>query len=157
VDDLEADWTYHSPFDFVYVRMMMGSIRDWPKLFQQAFEHMNPGGWIELFESRHPVVCQDGTLPPDSALLKWSKLCYEASVKLGTPMDSGLYHKQRLLDAGFVNVVHKELVWPTNQWPKDKDLKELGLFIITATKLPTGEFANTLSQVLGVTKPLRLA
>jgi len=111
------------------MRQLVGSIRNWPRLFQQAFEHLNPGGWIEVFEPRNPLESQDGTLPPDSALLKWSNSCFEASVKLGTPMDSGLYHKQRLLDAGFVNVVQKDLFWPTNPWPKDEELKELGEFI----------------------------
>lgn len=37
VDDLEAEWTFTKPFDFIYMRMLSGSIRDWPKLLGQAF------------------------------------------------------------------------------------------------------------------------
>lgn len=38
VDDVEADWTYSHPFDFIYMRMMIGSISDWGRLFKQAYE-----------------------------------------------------------------------------------------------------------------------
>lgn len=38
IDDLESDWTFVNPFDFIYVRMLTGSIRDWPKLVGQAFQ-----------------------------------------------------------------------------------------------------------------------
>ena len=38
VDDLEADWAFNKPFDFIYMRMLLGAIRDWPKLFSRAFE-----------------------------------------------------------------------------------------------------------------------
>ncbi|KAJ4172517.1 hypothetical protein NW754_002718 [Fusarium falciforme] len=38
VDDVEEEWTYTSPFDFIYLRAMTGSIRNWPKLFSQAYQ-----------------------------------------------------------------------------------------------------------------------
>ena len=38
VDDLEAEWTFVRPFDFIYARMLSGSIKDWPKLLSQAFQ-----------------------------------------------------------------------------------------------------------------------
>lgn len=38
VDDLESEWTFVSKFDFIYMRMLGGSIHDWPKLFEQAYQ-----------------------------------------------------------------------------------------------------------------------
>jgi len=38
IDDVEAQWDYHNPFDFINMRMMTGSIRDWPKLLRQAYQ-----------------------------------------------------------------------------------------------------------------------
>jgi len=38
VDDLEEEWTYSTPFDLVYLRLMVGAIRDWPKLFRQSYK-----------------------------------------------------------------------------------------------------------------------
>lgn len=37
VDDVEAEWTYHAPFDLVHVRFMAASILDWPKLVGQCY------------------------------------------------------------------------------------------------------------------------
>jgi len=126
VDDLESPWTYHSKFDFVYMRMLLGAIKDWPKLFRQTYDNLNPGGWVELMESVQPITCDDGTLQEDSAVLKWSHLILEATRKLGAPMDSAMYHKQRLIDAGFVNVVQRDFKWPMNPWPRDPKHKEIG-------------------------------
>lgn len=38
IDDLESDWTFVNPFDLIYMRMMTGSIRDWPKIIGQAYQ-----------------------------------------------------------------------------------------------------------------------
>jgi hypothetical protein len=38
VDDIEEEWTFSGNFDFIFSRFMTGSIRDWPKLFQQGFK-----------------------------------------------------------------------------------------------------------------------
>ncbi|EJT77236.1 hypothetical protein GGTG_07148 [Gaeumannomyces tritici R3-111a-1] len=126
VDDLEAEWTYNQPFDFVYTRMMSASIADWPKLFGQVFENLSPGGWIELLDPVSPIYCDDGTLPKDSAIYRWSNLLAEAAAKLGSRLDSGLTYKDQLLDAGFTNVVQTTYKWPINAWPKDPKHKELG-------------------------------
>lgn len=32
-------------------------------------------------------------------------------------------------EVGFVDVTEKRLKWPLNTWPKDKKLKELGLWV----------------------------
>lgn len=127
VDDLESDWTYSTPFDFIYMRLLTGSILDWPKLFGQAFAHLNPGGYIELFDTLNPLTSDDGTLTADSALLRWNKLLVEASEKMGRPLNSCRdYHKQ-LTDAGFVNIVATtDLKWPMNTWPKDRKNKNAG-------------------------------
>jgi hypothetical protein len=38
VDDLELDWNYVTSFDLIYLRMMTGSIKNWPTLFNQAYQ-----------------------------------------------------------------------------------------------------------------------
>jgi trans-aconitate methyltransferase len=39
VDDARDPWIYDRDyFDFVYIRNLAGSIRDWPGLYKQAFE-----------------------------------------------------------------------------------------------------------------------
>ena len=65
----------------------------------------------------------------DSKLLEWNRLLVEASKKLGSPLNSALNYKQQLKDAGFVNIVQHEFKWPSNDWPRDKDAKQLGAWV----------------------------
>ena len=147
VEDLESSWTFHTKFDFIYMRMLLGSIKDWPKLFSQAYDNLHPGGWVELMESIQPIACDDGTLPKDSALLKWTHLTLEATRKLGAPMDSALYHKKRLIDAGFVNVVQRDFKWPTNPWPRDPKHKEKGKQAIIEIRRKSRCLYNSIERV----------
>ncbi|EED12671.1 conserved hypothetical protein [Talaromyces stipitatus ATCC 10500] len=55
VDDCCSNWTYldegRELFDLVHIRCLYGSIKDWRKLYQQAFDHLEPGkGYIEQVE-----------------------------------------------------------------------------------------------------------
>lgn len=55
VDDCCSNWTYldegRELFDLIHIRCLYGSVKDWRKLYQQAFEHLVPGqGWIEQVE-----------------------------------------------------------------------------------------------------------
>jgi hypothetical protein len=38
IDDIEEPWTYRFKFDFIHMRMMVGSVANFPRLFEQAFE-----------------------------------------------------------------------------------------------------------------------
>ncbi|KAK4041210.1 Phosphoethanolamine N-methyltransferase [Parachaetomium inaequale] len=126
VDDLELEWNYVTPFDLIYARYLTGSIKDWPRFYRQAYQHLQPGGWIEVCDYVSPMACDDGTLKADSALKRWSDLLIEASVNLGATLASTVHYKQQMIDAGFQNVVQVEYKWPVNTWPKDPKHKEIG-------------------------------
>jgi len=126
IDDVEREWSYLTKFDLVYARMLTGSIRDWRQLMAQAFENLNPGGYIELCDSLNPLQSDDGSLKEDSALLKWNHLLVEASGKLGASLESAKHYKQQLADAGFEDVTQIEFKWPLNPWPRNAKYKELG-------------------------------
>lgn len=41
VDDVESDWLYEdTPFDLVHARYLAESIRDMPRLVQQAYKYV---------------------------------------------------------------------------------------------------------------------
>ncbi|KAK4132171.1 S-adenosyl-L-methionine-dependent methyltransferase [Trichocladium antarcticum] len=126
VDDLEEDWAFADDFDFIYARMLNGSIRDWPGFARQAYSNLRPGGWIELCDPCNPLRSDDGTLPADCPLSQWSALQQEGSRRFGAPLDGASRHKQCLVDAGFRNVVQVEYRWPTNPWPSDPKQKDIG-------------------------------
>jgi len=62
----------------------------------------------------------------------------EGCEKLGRRANSAELYKSQLEAAGFVDVVETKYIWPSNRWPKDRKLKELGmLYILTVERLLT--------------------
>ncbi|KAJ4137974.1 hypothetical protein NW754_000378 [Fusarium falciforme] len=128
VDDLEDSWTFSQKFDFVYGRMLTGSLRNWPKFIQQSYDNLNSGGWIELADILLELKSDDNTVPANSPSKQWGKYMLEAAASFGAPLDSCKRYKQQLADAGFVDIVETVYKWPTCAWPKDPKFKEIGLW-----------------------------
>lgn len=129
IDDVERDWTHATDsFDFIHARNLLCSIRDWPKLIKQTYEHTRPGGYVE-FQMKHPmVVSDDGTLPRDSALQQWCQNYVHAANAFGTPLNDTLRIKGLMEAAGFVDVEEHVVKLPIGPWPKNKQLKKVGAF-----------------------------
>ncbi|KAJ4012296.1 hypothetical protein NW752_007970, partial [Fusarium irregulare] len=128
VDDVEESWDYSAKFDFIFVRFLTGSIRDWPKFFKQSYDNLEAGGVIELIDCIYPMTSDDDTLSKDSALYKWSKMLLDAFTAMGSGLDSALRYKDQLEEAGFTNVEVVKRKWPLNAWPKDPKYKQLGIW-----------------------------
>jgi hypothetical protein len=107
IDDCEAPWLYSRsrPFDFIKMRAMGGSIADWPALLRQAYEHLCPGGWIELTDFDAWASTDDDSLPETSSYYEYQVRLDEAAKKFGRVMNVGPLHKAHLLEAGFVDIV----------------------------------------------------
>ncbi|KNB17591.1 hypothetical protein FOXG_15089 [Fusarium oxysporum f. sp. lycopersici 4287] len=73
VDDVEQPWV-HDKFDYIFSRYMSTSILDWPKLVENVFEHLHPGGWAEFQDFDLLYYSEDGSITDDHHLLKWMKL-----------------------------------------------------------------------------------
>ena len=129
IDDAERDWTYaRDSFDFIHGRNLICSIRDWPKLVRQAYEHVKPGGWVE-WQVKHPlIVSDDNTLPENNALQQWSAYFLDAAKAYGTALSSTPEMKGRMEETGFVDVQQYILKLPIGPWPKNKQLKRVGAF-----------------------------
>ncbi|KAJ3542738.1 hypothetical protein NM208_g3939 [Fusarium decemcellulare] len=126
LDDLEKDWTWSSPFDFIFARVMTGCFTDMQAFVHKAYENLEPGGYLEMQDLTHPFGCDDGTLPEDIELTRFGQLCIEASANAHRPIDIAPKYKDFLEKAGFIDVVERQFKWPLNRWPKDKHYKELG-------------------------------
>ncbi|KAF2457724.1 S-adenosyl-L-methionine-dependent methyltransferase [Lineolata rhizophorae] len=137
VDDLEADWVYPEDkhFDYIHQRSMAGSIGDWPRLFRQVYDNLNPGGWFEIQEFMAWFYAQntDGSgnddLSEDTPLVKWQKLCDEASIKIGRRLNCAGDLPEPFKATGFTDVKHQVVKVPVGTWPKDKRLREMGQFL----------------------------
>jgi len=39
IDDVEEEWLYSHKFDFIHARLMAGSLKDWQRVVNSAFEY----------------------------------------------------------------------------------------------------------------------
>lgn len=114
---------------------------------------MTPGGFIEMADITFPVQCDDGTMTEDSALKKWAGLILEGTTKIGRPINSATEYKTQLQTAGFVNIVEQRFYWPQNRWPKDKAMKEIGMWSLENMAPSLEGFSMALfTRVFGWTK-----
>jgi SAM-dependent methyltransferase len=106
VDDAESPWLYSAsrPFDFIHARDLGGAIADWPRLLRQAYEHLRPGGWVELQEFEVTLRSDDDSLRLAPTLCEFLGRLHEASEAFHRPMNIAEGHRQRLAEAGFENV-----------------------------------------------------
>ncbi|KAM5358570.1 hypothetical protein ACJA88_015283 [Fusarium oxysporum] len=127
VDDVEQPWV-HDKFDYIFSRYMSTSILDWPKLVENVFEHLHPGGWAEFQDFDLLYYSEDGSITDDHHLLKWIKLFIDtARTKLNREPCPGPRLEGWIRDAGFTNVVHRKFRLPLGSWPKDPQLKDIGM------------------------------
>lgn len=68
----------------------------------------------------------DGTVPENAASNVWGKLLVEAFEKLGKPIVPVRVYEPLLKDTGFVNVHSQIMKRPSNDWPRDPKMKEIG-------------------------------
>ncbi|KAN0121973.1 TAM domain methyltransferase [Hyaloscypha variabilis] len=129
VDDVEEPWADPLPFDFIQCRYMAGSIKDWHGHVKRIFDHLKPGGWVELSEYDIILKSQDNTIPKDYKPQEMLLFLNTACEKVGRPLGLGPKLKGWVEEAGFVNVGHGIVPLPLGIWPKDKTLKAMGAFM----------------------------
>ncbi|ETS81475.1 hypothetical protein PFICI_06477 [Pestalotiopsis fici W106-1] len=142
-DDAEDTWVFPAPhppgsncefpcehrimFDYVHLRLVSTCFDDPRVVMKNAFENMNPGGWIE-FQDASLEFNDDSPNWEGSALQKWCKGCIDGAASVGRDILVPQKYKQWLEETGFVDVQERPFIWPNNPWPQDKKLKEVGLW-----------------------------
>ncbi|KAH7157873.1 methyltransferase type 12 [Dactylonectria estremocensis] len=129
VDDAEARWL--SPpgsVDLVHLRNMSTAIKDWPALLAQAYEALKPGAWIEIQDFRWAFGCDDGTMPPDYGPAVMTANVAAGLAHFGVELFIATSLPDRVAAAGFVKPVHSVRRVPVGPWPRNPDLKTIGLY-----------------------------
>jgi len=127
VDDAEQEWTFpDGHFDFIHIRSLCPSIKNWPRFLEQCYRCLKPGGYVEVIEWCESGGRSDDGTAKGSSLEKYYKLLNEAAEKSGGSfyMDTPL--ETIIKSAGFVNYHETILKLPLGGWAKDKKLKEIG-------------------------------
>ncbi|KAF4960892.1 hypothetical protein FSARC_10323 [Fusarium sarcochroum] len=126
IDDIDDDWTYSQPFDYIHSRFMNFSVQNWHSYLEKIFWNLTPGGYVELQDVDVIMDSDDGTLTPDTTLYQWCRLLEEAAVRFDRTFENTANFKYIMSEIGFVDIVETRFKWPTNRWPKDQKYKELG-------------------------------
>ncbi|KAF6813868.1 methyltransferase domain-containing protein [Colletotrichum plurivorum] len=129
IEDCTLDWTFPAgTFDYIHIRFLVGSIKDWPALFKQAYRALKPGGYLESFEVSPKILSDDDTVPETSALGQWGKFFEEGGRKMGRTfrvLDEDL-QRTSMEEAGFENITEWNNKAPIGTWPKDPVKREIG-------------------------------
>ncbi|KAL2012844.1 hypothetical protein VTN00DRAFT_369 [Thermoascus crustaceus] len=128
VDDFEAEWTYSRNFDFIHGREIEGSVRDYDRLFERCFEHLRPGGYLEMQSMGVVTYSDDGSDERATNFHQVVDLIQEASGKFGKSMKTMGTWKGKMEKAGFTNVKQKVFKVPQSPWHDDPKMKEIGLY-----------------------------
>jgi hypothetical protein len=110
----------------IHGRFLMGSVSSHTELYKNIYSALKPGGWFELVEMETLTFSDDGTVADDSACNQWGRLLIEAFAKMGKPMRPTSDYEPLLKDSGFVNVKSQIMKRPTNDWPRDPRMKDIG-------------------------------
>jgi SAM-dependent methyltransferase len=106
IDDAESDWLFRDSekFDFIHARALCGGIADWPKFYAQAYENLQPGGWMEMQDHECWINSDDGGMDRAPGCHEWIREVGRASEIIGKPLNIAHLHRQWMIDAGFEEV-----------------------------------------------------
>lgn len=108
VDDIEGEWTYPAAehFDYIHGRALHGSIGDWRGLFSKAFNHLKPGGFLEIQDFRGGIGSDDDGMRHVPYLADWVEKVGEGMRMMGRAGKMA-HLKGYMEELGFVDI-HEE-------------------------------------------------
>lgn len=114
-------------WDLIHMRMLAGSVSSWPEVYAKVFRSLKPVfGWIEDVEIDFYPRCDDGSLPPNSALQKWHDWLMDATERACKPLRYNHETRAMLAAQGFVDIRDEVIKIPLNPWERDSHQKDIG-------------------------------
>lgn len=135
VEDAEDQWHFEKPFDYIHARLVCTCFDKPQAVMRQAYDNLEPGGWLEFHDMDPLIHCDDETLA-GTAFETADKRNIEGALRLGRDIRRTRCYKQWLIEAGFEDVVERKFKMPGNSWPKDPYAKQIGLY--TAANMKEG-------------------
>ncbi|KJK67801.1 Methyltransferase domain protein [Aspergillus parasiticus SU-1] len=138
LDDAAEDYWLWEPDYFDYIRLahLTGAMPSFKELLRKSLEHLTPGGWLECHEMDPKPMCDDGTMPPENeeggrsafALHDWWRAQHRSGQFTDPPRQFRIAHRieRSMRESGFVDIQQRIKKVPTNPWPSDPEMKEIG-------------------------------
>ena len=127
-EDADGDeWTFDRSFDYIHARAFCGFVTNMRKILRRAYEHLEPGGWVELQEFTHEILPADPARPIEKTALKTMTRAFCASMVKQGRDPYIMPHLARLVrEAGFVGVVEDVQHLPIGAWAAEEKYREIG-------------------------------
>ncbi|TVY22184.1 putative methyltransferase [Lachnellula hyalina] len=152
VDDVDDDWVYTHPFDYIHGRLMVFGFLDPLAVFRKAFNALSPGGYFEMQDLCSPIRSFDHSLD-GSAMIRTSNLIIEACQKRGIDLTVPKRYKEMMQSVGFVDVKEVIVEWPIGTWAKSEFHKRIGAWFKKDMEVGAeGIIMGLFTRLLGMSK-----
>ncbi|KAL1897757.1 hypothetical protein Cpir12675_002257 [Ceratocystis pirilliformis] len=124
IDDFEHEegWADDpETYDYIHARRVLITVYDVATLMKHAFDHLKPGGWIELQEFTNTIECDDSSYTEETTyrVRDFMQLLGQGLAAIGTDIHASNNIEQHLTAAGFTNITRHQFKVPVGRWPKD--------------------------------------
>ena len=89
--------------DYVFSRLLLCGMTDWPGYVRDAFRVLKPGGWAEMSDYVENMFYTDDRIAPHVEW-EWLRSIRAGGASKGLDLDAGLNIYQYMKDAGFVDI-----------------------------------------------------
>ncbi|KAK1493085.1 hypothetical protein CABS01_17089 [Colletotrichum abscissum] len=106
-DDFNEPWTFKdNSLDYINMRFLTGSVRDWRFLVGEAYRCLKEGGILESSEPSFLIESDDGTVNAESCWYWWSRVFEQYGAQTGqtfSVVQEGI-QRRALEEAHFSNI-----------------------------------------------------
>lgn len=108
LDDPGGLWDVTYQSDFIHVRGMNGSIRDWPQFYNRCHQALKLGGWIEIGGHNFRILSNElkdaNTDRPTTEVARMNQYLRDVLTAVGRPIRMAHEHARGLTEAGFDSI-----------------------------------------------------
>lgn len=123
VVDASQPWSFDQTFDFIHMRMVGELPSGKHSLFETMYEHLMPGGWIEITEWLVKFQSPNHSL---NLFNIWNKNFKRGLKKFGSSPAWALQWKAIMKNKGCLHITERRYPVPLNAWAPSKRLQKQG-------------------------------
>lgn len=124
LDAENGEWP-PTQFEYIHFGYVITCFDDTKAVMKKAFDHMQPGGWIELHDPEVRIIA-DGDSAKGTAIEEWVETVVKGGRIVGRDMLKSAHYEAWLNETGFVNIQDVKFQLPINEWPENPKLKQVG-------------------------------